>query len=133
MHNRCWGSDRRRFQRLKVNLSVWYRVDNPLFVRNAVGDREIEAVTLDLSEKGMAISTKYNIPAWATLIIKLILFKTDRNGLVSFKDPVEILGEVCSNNLLENNEYRLGIRFKEINVSGESGISHFVTSAISQQ
>jgi len=130
MHRKNGVSDRRRFQRLSLNLSAWYRIESPLFLRNIFGDKEIEASTLDISKGGLALVSANNIPVWSTLIIKFILFKTDAQGLVSFSDPVEIVGDVRSNILLENNEYRLGISFKEIKKETRSEIDGFIDSAL---
>lgn len=130
MYRKNGVNDRRRFQRLRLNLTAWYRIESPLFLRNIFGDKEIEAITLDIGKGGISLITKNNIPVWATLIIKFILFKTDNEGLVSFSDPVEIIGEVRSNILLENNEYRLGICFKQIKKEDRYEIDDFVDSAV---
>lgn len=127
MFNRRWQDDRRRFQRLSVNLTVTYRVDGPLYVRRMFGTSEVEAVTLDLGRGGMAILAKSNIPVWATLVLKFMLFKTDKKGVVSFSDPVEVIGEVRSCLPVEDNYYRLGICFKEIREQHKQEISGFVS------
>ncbi|RJO65502.1 MAG: PilZ domain-containing protein [Candidatus Omnitrophota bacterium] len=128
MYNRYWGRDRRRFQRLKVNLSVWYTVEAPLFVRNAVGCREKEAKTIDICEGGMAFISQNHIPIWTTLVLKLMFFKTDREGMVSFSDPVEIAAEVRSSLPCEKDEYRIGVCFKEIRTANKTEVAQFVGS-----
>ncbi|MEW6075498.1 MAG: PilZ domain-containing protein [Candidatus Omnitrophota bacterium] len=130
MYNRNWGKDRRRFQRLKVNLSVWYTVEAPLFVRNALGYREKEAKTVDICEGGMAFIAQSHIPAWTTLILKLVFFKTDREGIVSFSGPVEIVAEVRSSLPCEKDEYRIGVCFKEIRTANKTEVVQFVGSLL---
>jgi len=81
-------------------------------------------------KKNRNVPYSFNIPAWTTLIMKFILFKTDKMGLVSFSDAVEVIGEVRSSILLENHEYRLGIRFAEIKQQDKSEIGSFVESTL---
>jgi c-di-GMP-binding flagellar brake protein YcgR len=111
------GSDRRRFQRMRMNLTVVYRVDKPMTVRILIGDKEIEAVTVDLSEGGMAILTDYDIPVGTDLVIKFTLCKVDKEGKITFYGPMVIAGDVRSNVLSEEKkgEHRLGIRFAQMN------------------
>lgn len=130
MSHRYYVRDRRRFQRLSINLSVFYRIDSPLYMRFIFGDKEIEATTVDISKGGMAFLTKCNIPVWSVLVIKLILFRMDRQGLVSFNDPVEVIGEVKSCVPSENKEYRLGICFRQVRKDYESEIAQFVQSTL---
>ena len=129
MYNRHWSSDRRRFQRLKVNLAVAYEVYQPLYLRSILAGQEIKAAALDLGGGGMAILTNYNIPVLSTLLIKFLFFKTDKEGRVSFSEPVDIAGEVRSVIPYPNNEYRLGIAFKGIGQNEENHIVHFAESA----
>ena len=114
MYNSNWGTDRRRFQRLGVNLSVAYEVYSPEHIRQMLGDKEVEAAALDLGGGGMAVLTKHNIPVRSTLLIKFHFFKSDPNGLVSFSEPIDIVGEVRSAIAYPRSEYRLGIAFKGI-------------------
>jgi c-di-GMP-binding flagellar brake protein YcgR len=122
--------DRRRFQRLRVNLSVFYKVESPEYVRSLTQDMEIEATTLDISKGGMSFLTKYAIPAWSMLSIKVYLFKTDNEGIVSFSDPVEISAEVRSSISVADGEYRLGVCFKDSAIKDRAGISDFIASSL---
>lgn len=125
MYSRYLGSDRRRFQRLKINLSVFYQVQEPISACFLTGNRELEAITLDISGAGMAFLTPYNIPVKSILKIRFILFKMDRDGLVSFNDPVEVIAEVVTNVSSQNTEYRLGVCFKQVKEETKSGLIDF--------
>lgn len=120
------GNDRRRFQRLRLNLTVVYRVDEPMTVRMMIGDQEIEATTLDVSEGGMALLTKYNIPVGTNLVIKFTLFRVEKDGKVNFYGPMIISGEVRSNVIAENNEHRLGICFITVEMRDKSELTSFL-------
>ena len=124
------GDDRRRFQRLKMNLAVFYKIESPEYACDITQDQEIEATMLDLSSGGMAFLTRYNIPVWARLLLKFYLFKSDDTGMVSFSDPVELIGEVRSNIMLNYNEYRVGICFKAIHNESKTVVSDFVESVV---
>lgn len=122
--------DRRRFQRLRVNLSVFYKVESPEYVRSLTQDSEIEATTLDISKGGMSFLTKYDIPVWSMLSIKVYLFKTDNEGIVSFSDPIEISAEVRSSISVADGEYRLGVCFKDIAIKDRVEINGFIVSSL---
>ena len=53
----------------------------------------------------------------------------DKEGLVSFNDPVEVTAEVRSS-ILFNNDYRLGVCFKEIKEKDERNIGNFLGSIL---
>ena len=59
MYNRLPGEDRRKFQRLKVNLSVWFELDEHFQLSSLASGQEVEATTLDLGCGGVAIASKY--------------------------------------------------------------------------
>ena len=106
-------NDRRKFRRVRINLTIIYRVDEPLSARLVVGGKETEASMVDLSEGGMSILTNYNLAASTVILIRFTLFKVDRRD-VSFYGPVEIRGEVRYCTELSKREYRLGICFTKI-------------------
>ena len=120
--------DRRRFQRLKVNLSVFYKIETPE-IRNVTGEEEFEANSLDISTGGISFLSKYYIPSYTTLSVKFILFKAGVSGMVSFNDPIEIAGEVRSSVLTEESQFRLGICFKTMPTVNREEISDFINSA----
>jgi c-di-GMP-binding flagellar brake protein YcgR len=117
--------DKRKSKRLRVNLSLTYRIDKPLSMRMMISNREIRATMLDLSEGGLSVLTDYNIPPLSVLFIKFTLFKIEEED-VSFYGPMEIVGEVLYNIPLGGNEYRLGIRFKLISKADKAEIINFI-------
>jgi hypothetical protein len=105
-------NDRRRFQRLSMNICVYYRVVRPVELRIKFGDKDVEAKIIDISSSGMAIITEHNIPASSVLHLKFSLFKINKvNGSAVFYRPLEIKGQVRSNITMEKN-HRLGICFQ---------------------
>lgn len=121
------GSDRRRTKRVRVSLSVIYRINEPLTVRLLTANREIKATILDLSESGMAILTDYDIPEKTELLMRFTLFKVEKDD-VSFYGPVEITGEVRYS-ARQNGECRLGINFIKIEEEDRKEIANFASTA----
>jgi len=121
------GSDKekRRFKRLRANLSITYRIDKPINVRMMIGNREIRSTMVDLSEGGLSLLTDYDVPPLSDLFIKFTLFKVEDED-VSFYGPMEIIGEVIYNTPFGSNEYRLGIRFKTISKEDKTEIGNFI-------
>jgi len=129
MYRKFSGHDRRRFQRLELNVIVIYRVDAPPLVRIQVGDKEIEATMLNLSEGGIALLTKYNLPPWTVLSIKFTLSRIDKEGKVIFMGPMSIRGEIRSNIPFSKDEFRLGICFTDVAHRDKGDISNFVKAS----
>ena len=126
MYKKYSGQDRRRFQRLDLNITIIYRIHEPLVLRVQFGDKEIEATMLNLSEGGIGLITSYNIPANTVLFIKLTLSRMNEREQIVCYDPMAVMGKVCSNAMLEKNEYRIGIYFTRIDQKDRDEIRNFV-------
>lgn len=108
------NAERRDFDRLKVDFSIIYQIDKPWYVRVLIGGEEVEATALDLSEGGMAISVNCDIPVSTALLIKIMIYKVDKENNFKFYKTIEIQGEVRSNVFLNTTMYRIGISFTKI-------------------
>jgi hypothetical protein len=129
MHINHPGEDRRRYKRYKLTLNAFYRIDTPIYVRMWFGDQEFEASTLDISEGGIALLTNLDIPVSSTLIIKLTLFRLDREGKVIYFNPGELPGEVRAKSSPDSKHFRLSICFVRTNNVVFSEISRFISSS----
>ena len=125
MDNKYKGPERRKTPRVRAEFIVIYRVDSPMEVRMWVGNREVNAIMLDLSGLGTAILTDYDIPTSAILSIKFTLINlyTNKEERVRLK---EMTGEVRNNVTLEKKKYRLGIAFTKISKEDRNAIDGFV-------
>ncbi len=130
MYNNRGINDRRKFQRLSVNLSVWYKVDSPSYLRGIFGEDYTEATTLDISGRGMAFISRKTIPAWTTLHIKFVLLKVDNDGSITFTEPMQVSAEVRSSSMMDVNEYRIGVAFRAIRTEDQSEIQSFMGAAM---
>jgi len=128
LFNRYWGKDRRRFQRLLLNLTIWYKVRTPEDLRLKFGEKDMEATTLDLSTIGLAFLSKQRIPVWSTLLLKFIFFG-ENEGSVNIVKPVEVEAEVKTC-LPYENEFRLGVSFKGLDEERKGELSRFVGATL---
>lgn len=119
------SAENRKFKRTRVNLAVVYRIDRPVKVRLTVGNKELRATMVDLSEAGISFLTDSNVPNNSLLMMKFTLFKLEDDD-VSFYGPMEIMGEVRYCMPLGEKEYRMGILFKQIDDQDKKEIINFL-------
>ncbi len=125
MGNTHKGPERRKARRIKVRFIITYKLVYPIEIKMWIGGREVNALMLDLSPMGMAILTKYDLPALTRLSINFTLI----NPYVEKENRIkamEIEGEVKNNILLEKDEHRLGFVFTQITEKDKSEIVNFV-------
>ena len=125
-------NERRKFQRLKENMSVRFRLDRHFQMSAVSLDEEVEAFAIDLSQQGMALATDLNIPIAALLSLRFDIFKTNGKGEVKFLKPIEVTGEVRSNIPLDDKQRRLGICFKEFQEEDREELVDFIDTALSR-
>ncbi|MFH1889174.1 MAG: PilZ domain-containing protein [Candidatus Omnitrophota bacterium] len=120
------GQERRESERIDVNFTVIYRVNSPLSIRMMVGDREVIAIAVNLSEGGMAISTTYELPVSTIVRVKYILLNEKASSISERMKSIEVLGEVCHSFLAKDKSYCMGIRFLDLSGSDKLFIANFV-------
>ena len=125
MYNRKWGQDRRRFQRLSLNLVVWYKVLHPEPANNMLGTAEREAITVDISPFGMAFMSSFNIPAFTDLALKFIIFSSQDGSYSTLTVPIEINARVRSCAPAERGEFRVGVSFSNIELEKQQKLMKF--------
>jgi len=112
--NQYFKVERRKSKRLKVDFSFFYRINKPWYVFLLISGKEVEAMALDLSSGGIAISTNYNINVATVLSMKIMTYKQDEENNFKFYKTINAQGRVCSNILEDTDRYRIGISFTEI-------------------
>ena len=125
MYNRL-PEDRRRFPRLKVALAVNLELDGHSQVSDFPEGQPVEAETIDLGCGGIAINSRFNIPADTRLRLKLYLSKPDDPNVL----PIEATGQVRSSVPLEGGLSRIGICFEEVDLHDSLKIHRFVNTAL---
>ena len=121
--------EHREQNRINVRFTVTCELYNSPRVIMVVGGKSLYALMIDLSEIGMAIETKYNLPAKSVLFMKFTLinhFVDDDNRFRT----MDMVGEVRNSIPFEKKEYRIGILFTQIAEDDKKAIGEFVKSAI---
>jgi c-di-GMP-binding flagellar brake protein YcgR len=130
VEGRGLGEEKRRFKRVKVSFVVFYRVNFPWSVRLLVGEKEVDAMALDLSEGGLAILTNYNISVSSRVMIKFILLDDYAIRREMRSKSMEVQGEVCYSFLTDEKAFRIGIRFINIAPEDRNFIAGFVKKRV---
>jgi c-di-GMP-binding flagellar brake protein YcgR len=107
------GIERRKQKRMRVNCTVIYRTNEAPDTRFLMSGKDIKAQMLDISQTGMAMVTDYDIPTSTVLSMRFTLLKVS-NEIINFAGPMEITGEVRSNEALSEQQHRLGIYFTKM-------------------
>lgn len=107
------GMERRANKRLRMNCTVVYRTDEPSTTRVSIGDHDVQAKMLDISETGMAMVTDTDIPISTVLSMRFTLLKVNKD-VVKLSGPMEAVGEVRSSVETDEHEHRLGIFFRKM-------------------
>jgi len=95
-------------------------------VRASLGlSDDLDALVRDLSDSGMAMITKFNLPRGARLRIKfnlinLFLFDQERTR------RTEISAEVVSSTDLGKGDYRAGVKFNNSSEEDKIAINNFI-------
>ena len=124
MTNTYTGPERRRFKRVKVKLTVIFRMNAPMEARLRTEDKEAEATMIDLCEGGLSILTDIDVPVTTLLRVKFTLTRVE-NECVNFYGSIELNGEVRYR-IQAGKGYRLGISFQNIDEKSRKHIKDFI-------
>lgn len=126
MEGQLSGSERRKAERVRVNITVAYQIEKPISIRMLIGEEEVEATIVDISEGGLAILTKHDLPIDTLLVVEFMLIRSEKETSFKYYESVKIKGEVKSSIVLAEDKYRLGVAFKGLSEEGKSKIAAFV-------
>lgn len=130
MFNRKWGKDRRRFQRLNLNLVVWYKLAHPQKATGTLGIAEREAITVDISPFGMAFMSSFNMELYTDLALKFIIFSTKDGSTGNLAIPLEVNAKVRSCAPCEKGEFRVGVSFVNIELEKQQKLMKFAQDSL---
>lgn len=119
------GIEKRRFDRINTNFIAVCRLRKSVSVIMSAMQEDIDALILDLSEGGMALSVDHNIPISTRFSIRFILVHSNTYTSSDFY-PIQVKGKVCSNLLNPKGRYRLGISFIKISKADKKAIINFI-------
>lgn len=130
MYSRNWYHDRRRFKRLNLNLVIWYKVVGNKYVSLNPQEKDVEATTVDLSPFGLSFVTCKELPIYSKLVIKFIVFKATEKEQSNLAIPLEVKAEVRSCLISDNNEYRVGVSFKGIEIQEQMQLVNLIRESL---
>jgi len=125
--------EKRKYPRIGLSTTIRYRIKKPRSILVLLGDEEIKATALDLSEEGVALATEQDIPPGANISVNFSLTDTLLAGNKSQPEPLEVFGQVRSNTLVEGNKHRLGVYFMDIEPENKDFIRGFVNGVLSSE
>ncbi|MFA5355976.1 MAG: PilZ domain-containing protein [Candidatus Omnitrophota bacterium] len=119
-------TEKRQTERIDVNFVVIYNVNSPLSVRMMVGNQEVVAIAVNLSEGGIAISTNYELPVSTLVKIRFILLNEKSPVISERMKSIEVTGDVRHSFLNQKNVYQIGISFIDLADSERQFIAGFI-------
>jgi c-di-GMP-binding flagellar brake protein YcgR len=122
------GRNRRKSKRIDAVFTLSYSVENPHSLRISLGlVDDIDALMVNLSDSGMGIITKHDLPLGTELYIKFNIIDLRLTG-DERRRHMAITGEVVSNDTLpgQGQGHRIGIRFIKITSEDKIAISDFI-------
>ncbi len=120
------GKNRRSSQRREVGFTLVFGVKKPYGLRVSLGlNDDLDALMLDLSDSGMAITSGFNLPKGTLLHMKFNFINLYLSGQERSR-RVEIDGEVVSSVELSDGNYRLGVCFNRIADEDREAIRYFI-------
>ncbi len=126
MEDKPIRQERRRSERIDASFTLIYSVENPYSLRISLGlSDDIDAIMLNLSELGMAIITKHDLPVGTKLYIKFSIIDLRLEGEERRKH-MEMAAQTVSNILMPKSTHRIGIRFDRISEENKRAINNFV-------
>jgi c-di-GMP-binding flagellar brake protein YcgR len=118
--------NRRISQRQEVAFTLSYGVEKPYSLRVNLGlTDDLDGLMLDLSDSGVSMITKFDLPLGAQLHMKFNFMNLFLSGQERSR-RMEIAGEVVSHADLGNGDYRIGIRFNDISDQDREAIRYFI-------
>jgi c-di-GMP-binding flagellar brake protein YcgR len=119
------GIEKRRFDRVGTNFIAVCRLRKAVSVTMAADEEDIDALMLDLSEGGLALSIDHKVPKSTCFLVKFILVHSNTYTRKDFS-PIQIEGKVRSCVPTKDKRYRLGVSFTEITEADKKSIIKFI-------
>jgi len=126
MEDKRLGPENRKSERIGAAFNLTYSVEKPYALRVSLGVADgIEAIMLDLSELGMAIITKYDLPIGTQLHVKFNIIDLHLTG-EERRRHMELPADIVSNVFIPKSSHRIGVRFSRISDEDRRAIRDFV-------
>ena len=126
MENNSNNQEKRKSERLDATFTFTFRVEKPVDLRFQVGwDSELGAVMANLSDLGLSMITKHDLPVGAQIIAKFNIIDFHLQGEERWR-RMEVAGKVVSSILLAGQGHKIGVCFERISEEDKLLIANFV-------
>jgi c-di-GMP-binding flagellar brake protein YcgR len=130
VQDKGWGGvERRQFKRAPLSFIITFHIYEPTRVRIMAGGEQYYGMMMDISEHGIAIKTKCDIPVKTSILIRMVLVNLSVRNPSKQLQESEAMGQVRNNVLIDNKLRRLGIQFVRIKEKDRAIIRNFVSKA----
>lgn len=126
MKDKAQNKNRRMSKRGDAAFVLTYTVQRPYGLRIGLG--LVDAIMLDLSDSGMALITKFDLPVDAQLSLNFNLMNLNLSGEKRLK-RLEITGTIVSNFGLPKGDYRIGVHFDSLSNEDKDAINNFIKNS----
>ena len=130
MQGKAEGKNRRSAERIDAAFTLAYSVEKSCPLRISLGlVDDLDALMINLSDSGVAIITKHELPLGTKLYLKFNVIDLHSTG-DDRRRHMEITGEVISDAILSDGSprisHRIGLRFVNISNEDKIAINNFV-------
>jgi len=130
MYNYSGDQECRGFQRIYLNLLVWYKALNPEEVCKMLGSADQAAVSLDISPVGISFMSNHDIPLSSELGLKFVVFNSQKVMKPNLFIPIEVKAKVYSSTRYDNDNYRVGVLFDNISQPLQQKLASFIRESL---
>jgi len=118
--------NRRKSERIDAAFTLTFSIEKPYALSISLGLTDAtDALMVNLSDLGMAIITKHNIPIGTQLHFKFNIIDLRSTGEERMR-RMDLIGEVVSNAVVKDVSHRIGIRFDRIQEADKAAIRDFL-------
>ena len=118
--------ERRQFKRIADAFIVAYRFVSPSQAAGVTGPGEHEAVASDVSEGGVGLDIKWEIPSGVQLELRFKMFNEHSPTERGRRREIVVHSETRHCRLVSKSNYRVGILFKNLSDHDREFISNYV-------
>ena len=108
------GKDRRIFKRIYASFGLMFNVRSPFEVRVQFGEKDVDAIAVDIGEGGIGMLTNGVIPIGTRVELKFKIFNDSVHELEGSYRSFELQGDVRYSVVTKESDYRLGVQFGSV-------------------
>ena len=120
------GKDRRIYKRIYASFGLMFNVKSPFEVRVQFGERDVDAIAVDIGEGGIGMLTNGVIPIGTRVEMKFKIFNESEHELQGSYRAFELQGDVRYSVVTRESDYRLGVQFVIVTAEERQFLTDYV-------